>query len=99
MTKLECNRCGHEWIPNVEHPKQCPECNSPYWDKPRVRWDVKRQLKLGEDQNLRIGVNIQGKYVSVEITASELVSQSGRMRTIELGDNVSIEVGLRTVKQ
>ena len=35
---LNCLRCGHEWIPNrpVE-PKVCPKCNSPYWNKPKVK--------------------------------------------------------------
>ena len=33
-----CNRCGFGWWPRTErHPKQCPKCKSPYWDKQRVR--------------------------------------------------------------
>lgn len=38
--KLECNRCGHTWIPRGEElPTACPNptCKSPYWNKPRVR--------------------------------------------------------------
>ena len=38
VTYLKCNRCEHKWIPRrPETPKVCPSCNSPYWDKVRVR--------------------------------------------------------------
>ena len=34
-----CERCGHEWIPRereeLQEPKVCPKCKSPYWNKPR----------------------------------------------------------------
>jgi len=33
---LHCLRCGHSWIRRkATHPKNCPKCISPYWDKPR----------------------------------------------------------------
>ncbi|MDD5081758.1 MAG: hypothetical protein PHU08_00150 [Dehalococcoidales bacterium] len=33
---LECTRCGHKWLPRTqEMPRFCPDCNSPYWNKPR----------------------------------------------------------------
>ena len=34
---FRCSRCGHEWLPRegIEHPKVCPNCKSPYWDRPR----------------------------------------------------------------
>ena len=32
-----CKRCEHEWMPRTNHPKFCPHCNSPYWDKPKRR--------------------------------------------------------------
>lgn len=36
ITMLHCLRCGKTWIPRKETlPKNCPECNSPYWNKPR----------------------------------------------------------------
>lgn len=33
----KCERCNYQWIPRkaAEHPKVCPRCKSPYWDKPR----------------------------------------------------------------
>jgi predicted Zn-ribbon and HTH transcriptional regulator len=34
----KCERCGHEWIPRSKgEPAVCPECKSPYWNKPRKR--------------------------------------------------------------
>lgn len=38
LPQCVCNRCGHRWWPrSAEIPKRCAKCNSPYWDKPRVR--------------------------------------------------------------
>ena len=38
MNKLSCNRCNHQWYPrSPKLPKICPMCNSPYWNKVRVR--------------------------------------------------------------
>jgi len=32
----KCERCSHEWQPRKkEYPVTCPNCKSPYWDKPR----------------------------------------------------------------
>jgi len=33
ITKLECKRCGHKWVPKKEEIRICPKCKSPYWDK------------------------------------------------------------------
>jgi len=35
----QCERCGHKWVPRneKEHPRVCPKCKSPYWDKPRKK--------------------------------------------------------------
>ena len=33
---LRCPKCGHEWEPRTERPKQCPGCQvrlSKYWKK------------------------------------------------------------------
>ena len=35
VMRYECRRCGHSWIPRKEIVKFCPNCNSPYWNKPR----------------------------------------------------------------
>jgi len=38
LPKHKCNRCGHSWIPRIEkEPKNCPKCNSPYWNKERKK--------------------------------------------------------------
>lgn len=35
--KRACNRCGYEWFQRTTgRPKNCPNCGSPYYDKPRV---------------------------------------------------------------
>lgn len=38
IDELHCLRCGHTWLPRSDKkPKWCPNCNSPYWDKPRQK--------------------------------------------------------------
>ena len=34
---FKCGRCEHEWVPNNINtpPIVCPNCKSPYWNKPR----------------------------------------------------------------
>ena len=36
---VKCGRCEYKWIPKHKNklPKNCPRCNSPYWNKPRKR--------------------------------------------------------------
>jgi len=37
LSHFKCLRCDHEWIPRrEEHPRVCPKCKSPYWDRPRL---------------------------------------------------------------
>lgn len=41
---LKCKRCGHEWYPRSrKKPDRCAnkKCNSPYWDKERIKKKVK----------------------------------------------------------
>lgn len=35
IPKLNCKRCGHNWIPKKEEVRICPKCKSPYWDRPK----------------------------------------------------------------
>lgn len=38
LPRLMCKRCGYSWFPRSENPpKVCPRCNSPYWDRDRIR--------------------------------------------------------------
>ncbi len=30
-----CYRCGYEWLSDVENPKRCANCRSPYWNVPK----------------------------------------------------------------
>lgn len=32
-----CERCSHEWTTTNELPQNCRGCNSPYWNKERMR--------------------------------------------------------------
>jgi predicted Zn-ribbon and HTH transcriptional regulator len=35
-----CSRCGYEWVPHnfKDIPETCPDCRSPYWNKPKIRF-------------------------------------------------------------
>jgi len=37
VTGFQCARCEHVWVPRNKgvRPTICPNCKSPYWDKPR----------------------------------------------------------------
>ena len=38
LPTLKCLRCGYEWIPRQpKKPKYCARCNSPYWDRLKVK--------------------------------------------------------------
>lgn len=28
MTKSNCKKCGHSWLPRVEKPVECPKCKA-----------------------------------------------------------------------
>jgi len=39
LVGYRCERCDHEWVPRettVGEPTICPECKSPYWNRPRL---------------------------------------------------------------
>jgi len=37
LRRLNCKRCGHNWIPHKEEIRICPKCKSPYWDRERKK--------------------------------------------------------------
>ena len=44
---LFCFRCYHTWKKRkLENPRNCPECNSPYWSRPRKRVSKGIVLKM-----------------------------------------------------
>ena len=46
MKGWECERCEHQWVPrDEEHPRVCPKCKSPYWDRPRLDGTKSRAIK------------------------------------------------------
>ncbi len=34
LQKVNCVKCGHEWIPRVKKPAKCPRCHTYDWDTP-----------------------------------------------------------------
>lgn len=47
---LDCLRCGHRWVRRdlAKLPKCCPECNSPYWAKPRKKDVIEKSKEVPE---------------------------------------------------
>lgn len=43
----KCKRCKHEWASKKIHPKQCPRCKTPYWDKDlqRIKGNVIGEIR------------------------------------------------------
>ena len=35
LIRLECKRCGHNWVPKKTEIRICPKCKSPYFDVER----------------------------------------------------------------
>lgn len=36
VEKSVCLRCGHEWVPRIAMPQQCPACKSRLWAEARA---------------------------------------------------------------
>ena len=44
----QCERCDHTWVPRPTtegEPTICPDCKSPYWNKPRLSETKKKAIK------------------------------------------------------
>ena len=36
----KCYRCEHKWVQREEaKPSVCPHCKSPYWDRPKTKFN------------------------------------------------------------
>lgn len=35
VRQLDCLKCGHRWIPRKDDVRQCPRCQSVWWDTPK----------------------------------------------------------------
>lgn len=47
---LHCIQCGHDWIPRkVGRPKECPACQSAYWDDPD-HWSRRRKERFAVEE-------------------------------------------------
>ena len=39
IKKMNCLRCGHNWIPRKEDVRMCPKCKTPYFDQAKTKDD------------------------------------------------------------
>jgi len=47
LPALKCLRCGYQWVARQsKYPKYCASCNSPYWNKPKVRFVGQRKKSI-----------------------------------------------------
>ena len=44
IKEKHCLRCGHDWLPRVEDPRECPRCKTPYWNVKRKSKKTKEEL-------------------------------------------------------
>lgn len=45
----QCERCEHAWVPRTkikEEPTICPRCKSPYWNRPRKVYVIKKRAVI-----------------------------------------------------
>jgi predicted Zn-ribbon and HTH transcriptional regulator len=43
---VACQRCGHEWVPNVPDPRECPRCKSYHWKRPLNRFSRRGRARI-----------------------------------------------------
>ena len=46
LPAVKCLRCGYEWVPRTMDPKHCSSCNSPYWDRVKVKYSGQRKKSI-----------------------------------------------------
>jgi DNA-directed RNA polymerase subunit RPC12/RpoP len=52
LQSLKCLRCGYEWVPkSLNDPRQCPKCNSRYWNKPKVKQSGLKKESIPEAES------------------------------------------------
>ena len=34
ITRKQCPKCGHVWVPRKDDVRQCPKCRRPLWGRP-----------------------------------------------------------------
>lgn len=70
-----CTRCGNDWPRRVENPAQCPECKSPYWNKPRVRAvpvvTAKIETRPAKIAEIMSRPKVEAKVVAAEVPVSQ----------------------------
>lgn len=81
-----CLRCRNEWTPRKEHPKRCPSCQNPNWDRPTKR---KRQPVESKEPDPMLETYKEEtlKRMSATTIADDIVAfdiESRKSRTEEL---------------
>lgn len=46
LPQLECQKCGHVWVPRRVRPRQCPHCRTDYWRVPGTGRPRRVKLEL-----------------------------------------------------
>ncbi|MHB1376486.1 MAG: hypothetical protein ACYCXB_03575 [Candidatus Humimicrobiaceae bacterium] len=56
IKKIKCLRCGHVWTPRKEEIRMCPKCKSPYFDKPKEKYNsgIVKEKKLSGDETIKL---------------------------------------------
>ena len=61
IQKLNCNRCGHIWIPR-KVPCQCPKCHSYFWNEDKDFDRRKKEFKDEQFKLKKIRLSTNAKY-------------------------------------
>jgi len=42
LNKIQCKRCGYQWLPRKTDIRQCPKCKTAYWEleRKKTQFDV-----------------------------------------------------------
>ena len=69
-----CNRCNYKWVGKIETPNTCAnsQCRTPYWNKPRIRKQIKRKQNPIKKFYFYFETKIPDKTYSFTITSNEI---------------------------
>ena len=81
LTLHSCNRCQHEWYGRLENPRTCanPKCRTPYWNKARIRKQVKKTIK--EKFHFYFEIKNPDQSYSFTIIENEIICNKCNNRT------------------
>ena len=69
-----CNRCNYEWAGKIETPNTCAnsKCRTPYWNKPRIRKQIRRNQRSVEKFSFYFETAFPDKTYSFAIVENEI---------------------------